>query len=58
MKAGNILPRIPKNDPQGRTEFESLTEFFQYAIDEDNRMKKQKKENILKISESKASEGE
>lgn len=38
MKAGSVLPRIPKNNPpQGRTEFEGLTDLLQYLIDEDER---------------------
>lgn len=40
MKAGSILPRIPKNDPpQSRTEFSGLTDLLQYLIDEDERKK-------------------
>ncbi|OAD61628.1 hypothetical protein WN48_10961, partial [Eufriesea mexicana] len=35
LKVGNILPRIPKNDPpQSRTEFENLTDLLKY-ISED-----------------------
>ncbi|XP_068248938.1 transmembrane protein 242 [Palaemon carinicauda] len=40
MKAGSILPKIPKNDPpQSRTEFEGLTDLLQYLIDEDAKKK-------------------
>lgn len=47
MKAGSILPRIPKNNPpQGRTEFEGLTDLLQYLIDEDERKKPKMKERI------------
>lgn len=32
MKMGSLLPRIPKNDPpQGRTEFEGLTDLLNYV---------------------------
>ena len=42
MRAGNILPRIPKNDPpQSRTEFSGLNDLLQYVIDEDEKKKKQ-----------------
>ena len=45
MKAGSILPKIPKNDPpQSRTEFEGLTDFLQYIISEDERKKEARKE--------------
>lgn len=45
MKAGSILPRIPKNDPpQSRTEFEGLTDLLQYLITEDERKKQGMKE--------------
>lgn len=40
LKAGGILPRIPKNNPpQGRTEFSGINDLLQYLIDEDNRKK-------------------
>ncbi|CAG7838346.1 unnamed protein product [Allacma fusca] len=40
LKVGNVLPRIPKNSPpQGRTEFENLTDLLQYIIDEDKKAK-------------------
>lgn len=41
-KAGTILPRIskPKSEQEGRTQFENLTDLFQYIIDEDNKKKK------------------
>ncbi|CAF0831482.1 unnamed protein product [Brachionus calyciflorus] len=43
-KIGSLLPNIKRNKEQeGRTEFKSLTELFQYLIDEDNRVKNQKK---------------
>ena len=39
-KVGSVLPKIKKpSDKQGRTEFENLTELFQYVIDEDNKKK-------------------
>ena len=35
LKAGSILPRIPKNNPpQSRTEFENLTDFLRYVSEE------------------------
>ena len=40
QRAGNILPRIPKNDPpQSRTEFSGLNDLLQYVIDEDEKKK-------------------
>ncbi|KAK8743279.1 hypothetical protein OTU49_001347 [Cherax quadricarinatus] len=40
MKAGHILPTIPKNNPpQSRTEFEGLNDLLQYIIDEDEKKK-------------------
>jgi len=40
MKAGGILPKIPKNDPpQSRTEFSGLNDLLQYVIDEDEKKK-------------------
>ena len=47
QKAGNILPRVPKNDPpQSRTEFSGINDFLQYVIDKDKEEKefKRKKE--------------
>ena len=53
LKVGNMLPRIPKNyPPQGRTEFENLTDLLQYIIDEDNKEKMLKAEAKSKQSES------
>lgn len=44
QKAGQILPRVPKNDPpQSRTEFSGLNDFLQYVIDKD---KEEKKSNV------------
>jgi hypothetical protein len=44
LKAGSILPRIPKsNPPQGRTEFSGINDFLQYIIDVDNKAKEEKK---------------
>ena len=41
-KVGSVLPKIKKpSDRQGRTEFENLTELFQYVIDEDNKKKQE-----------------
>lgn len=35
MTVGNLLPRIPKNDPpQSRTEFENLTDLLKYVSEE------------------------
>jgi len=53
--AGNLLPRIPKKEnPGARTEFENLTELFQYIIDEDN---KKKSESQLTSTETTESRG-
>lgn len=30
MKVGSFLPRIPKHEPQGRTEFESLRDLMEF----------------------------
>ena len=44
MRAGSILPRIPRNDPpQSRTEFSGLNDLLQYVIDEDEKKKNQGK---------------
>ena len=44
MKAGNILPTIPKNNPpQSRTEFSGINDFLQYVIDKDAEEKAMKK---------------
>ncbi|MPC39944.1 hypothetical protein E2C01_033497 [Portunus trituberculatus] len=44
MKAGSVLPNIPKNDPpQSRTEFEGLTDLLQYIITEDEKKKEARK---------------
>jgi len=48
-KIGNILPRISSQRKKidqistSRTEFESLTDFIQYVIDEDNKNKESKR---------------
>ncbi|XP_076299333.1 transmembrane protein 242 [Lasioglossum baleicum] len=35
MKAGSLLPRIPKNNPpQSRTDFENLTDLLRYVSEE------------------------
>ncbi|XP_043524882.1 transmembrane protein 242 isoform X1 [Frieseomelitta varia] len=35
LKVGNILPKIPKNNPpQSRTEFENLTDLLRYVSEE------------------------
>ncbi|KAI1286705.1 Transmembrane protein [Halotydeus destructor] len=39
LKAGNALPRIPKSENQGRTEFSGLNDLIQYIIDEDKKKK-------------------
>ncbi len=45
QKAGQILPRIPKNDPpQSRTEFSGVNDFLQYVIDKDKEEKALKKQ--------------
>lgn len=45
LKAGRILPKVPKNDPpQSRTEFSGINDFLQYVIDKDIEEKALKKE--------------
>jgi len=39
-KMQRIMPKIPKNEPQGRTEFKNLRELLQYVIDESEKGKK------------------
>ena len=40
QKAGNILPRVPKNNPpQSRTEFSGINDLLQYLIHEDQEKK-------------------
>lgn len=38
-KVGSALPRIPKNEPQGRTEFTSLRDLLNYLVEEGNKRK-------------------
>jgi len=46
LKAGSILPRIPKNDPPvGRTEFTGINDFLSYVIEEDKKNKNSRKNN-------------
>ncbi|XP_077487079.1 transmembrane protein 242 [Amblyomma americanum] len=40
QKAGSFLPRIPKNEPQGRTEFSSLRDLLNYVIEESDKKKR------------------
>ena len=43
IKLGTLFPKLSKpSDKQGRTEFENLTDLFQYVIDEDNKSKENK----------------
>ncbi|XP_022647449.1 transmembrane protein 242-like isoform X2 [Varroa jacobsoni] len=42
QKVGEMLPRIPKTETGGRTEFESLRDFLQYCIDESEKSKRNK----------------
>lgn len=45
LKAGSILPKIPKNNPPvGRTEFSGVNDFLTYIIEEDKK-KHNKKED-------------
>jgi hypothetical protein len=50
QKIGSVLPQIKKTprEQEGRTEFENLTELFQYVIDEDKRQKdlKETQQNV------------
>lgn len=50
---GSWLPSIKskkKPEDEGRTEFENLTEFMQYLIDEDKKLKEKKKTTNLQDS--------
>nr|KAG5711073.1 hypothetical protein BaRGS_013807 [Batillaria attramentaria] len=38
-KMGHMLPKIPKKDNPGRSEFKNLRELFEYIIEEDNKKK-------------------
>lgn len=40
LKVGSLLPRIPKNDPQGRTEFSSLRDLLDYVTEESEKKKR------------------
>ncbi|GBM43239.1 Transmembrane protein 242 [Araneus ventricosus] len=40
MKVGNALPRIPKSENPGRSEFKNLRELLNYVIEEDKKGKK------------------
>uniref|UniRef100_A0A224Z6S0 Transmembrane protein 242 n=1 Tax=Rhipicephalus zambeziensis TaxID=60191 RepID=A0A224Z6S0_9ACAR len=40
LKVGSVLPRIPKNEPQGRTEFSSLRDLLNYVIEESDKKKR------------------
>ncbi|XP_003746860.1 transmembrane protein 242 [Galendromus occidentalis] len=40
QRAGEALPRIPKSENPGRSDFESLRDFLQYCIDESEKSKK------------------
>ena len=42
IKAGEILPRIPRNEPQGRTEFDSFRDLFTYLSEESDKKKGEK----------------
>lgn len=43
---GEKLPKIPRNDPpQGRTEFESFRDLFNYLAEESEKQKRIKNEN-------------
>ncbi|XP_076308285.1 LOW QUALITY PROTEIN: transmembrane protein 242-like [Tachypleus tridentatus] len=40
QKMGEMLPQIPKKEPQGRTEFENLRELLNYVIEESEKGKR------------------
>lgn len=40
LKVGSLLPRIPKSEPQGRTEFSSLRDLLNYVIEESEKKKR------------------
>ena len=37
---GKVMPQIPKNQPQGKNDFKTIRELFEYIIDEDEKTKK------------------
>ena len=44
QKIGSLFPRLKRRkENEGRTEFENLTDLFQYVIDEDKKQKEEKK---------------
>ncbi|CAL8071029.1 unnamed protein product [Orchesella dallaii] len=56
QKSGEMLPRIPKNDPpQSKTEFKNLTDLLQYIIDEDNKAKETSSSSTNSTSDSTSS---
>lgn len=44
LRMGQMLPRVPRNEPQGRTEFESFRDLFNYLSEESETKKKKKQE--------------
>ncbi|GFQ87142.1 transmembrane protein 242 [Trichonephila clavata] len=40
LKVGNVLPRIPKSENPGRSDFKSVRELMNYIIDESEKEKK------------------
>ena len=45
---GELLPNVPRNNPQGRTEFESFRDLFTYLAEESDAKKKAKCDNKQK----------
>ena len=41
-KMQNIMPRIPKKESQGRNEFKTIRELFEYLAEEDGSVKDKK----------------
>ena len=39
-KARSVLPRVPKREPQGKSDFKTVRELVHYILDEDERNKR------------------
>lgn len=48
LKVGTWLPTVPRNTPQGRTEFSGLNDLLQYIIDVDKEKKEAAKKTDAK----------
>ena len=41
-KIQTVMPTIPKNEPQGKSDFKTVREVFEYIIEEDKKAKQSK----------------